>query len=79
MTLNPVEMAKAFDAPLLSGPGSNAPLEVLVRAAGKQKVKYGDLSGIIKEKANGWRVVRRQLVFRAADEVTTPKNGFVYE
>lgn len=78
VTLNPVEMAKAFDAPLLSGPGSNAPLKELVRAAGEHRVKYGDVS-VIEEKINGLKMVRRQLVFRRADEVTSPKNGFVYE
>lgn len=78
VTLNPVEMAKAFDAPLLSGPGSNAPLKELVRAAGEHRVKYGDVS-VIEEKINGLKMVRRQLMFRRADEVTTPKNGFVYE
>lgn len=78
VTLNPVEMAKAFDAPLLSGPGSNAPLKELVRAAGEHTVKYGDVS-VIEEKINGLKMVRRQLMFRRADEVTTPKNGFVYE
>lgn len=34
---------------------------------------------VIEEKTNGLKVVRRQLVFREADEVTSPKNGFVYE
>ncbi|KAF8847399.1 hypothetical protein BDZ45DRAFT_733624 [Acephala macrosclerotiorum] len=32
--LGPLETAKAFDAPLLSGPGSNAPLHELVRTMG---------------------------------------------
>lgn len=78
VTLNPIETAKAFEAPLLSGPGSNAPLKDLIRDAGRRRIKYGDVS-VIEEKTNGLKVVRRQLVFREADEVTTPKNGFVYE
>lgn len=78
VTLNPIETAKAFEAPLLSGPGSNAPLKELIRDADKHRIKYGDFS-VIEEKTNGLKVVRRQLVFREANEVTTPKNGFVYE
>lgn len=78
VTLNPIETAKAFEAPLLSGPGSNAPLKDLISDAGRHRIKYGDVS-VIEEKTNGLKVARRQLVFREADEVTTPKNGFVYE
>lgn len=78
VTLNPIETAKAFEAPLLSGPGSNAPLKELISDAGRHRIKYGDVS-VIEEKTNGLKVVRRQLVFREGFEVTTPKNGFVYE
>lgn len=77
VTLNPIETAKAFEAPLLSGPGSNAPLDELIKAVGKHRIKYGD-GGVIEEKTNGVEVVRRHLVFRETDEVTTPRKGFVY-
>lgn len=75
MTLNPVETAKAFDAPLLRGPGSNAPLYELIPYVGMRNVKFGEVESYVE----GSSVVRRQLKLAFPIEVTKPKAGVIYE
>jgi hypothetical protein len=41
MTMSPVEVAKAFDAPLLRGADSNAEIKGLIKVAGGKGVMYG--------------------------------------
>lgn len=43
VSLNPIETAKAFDAELLQGPGSNAPQDELIRIVGMRKLKLGEI------------------------------------
>ncbi|KAM0255439.1 hypothetical protein ACHAQJ_005739 [Trichoderma viride] len=43
VSLNPIETAKAFDATLLQGPGSNAPQDELIRIVGMRKLKLGEI------------------------------------
>ncbi|KAL7905872.1 hypothetical protein GGI35DRAFT_459520 [Trichoderma velutinum] len=43
VSLNPIETAKAFDAELLQGPGSNAPQDELIRIVGLRKLKLGEI------------------------------------
>jgi hypothetical protein len=42
VTLNPIEIGKAFDAPLLQGPGSNASLEKLVKIMAARELRLGE-------------------------------------
>jgi len=44
VTLSPLEVAKAFDAPLLGGAESNAGAENMLRVVGGHKVRYGDVA-----------------------------------
>lgn len=67
VTLNPLELAKAFDAPLLNGPGSNAPLHELVRTMGMRNVRYGEVEGN-----------RRELKLANPQELVRPTPGTVY-
>ncbi|MBE7179797.1 MAG: DUF3176 domain-containing protein [Terriglobus roseus] len=41
MTMSPIEVAKAFDAPILKGSDSNARVKTLIKQTGKRSVKYG--------------------------------------
>lgn len=41
MTMSPVEIAKAFNAPLLAGSDSNATVKSLIKQAGTRNVMYG--------------------------------------
>ncbi|KAL7929509.1 hypothetical protein V8C35DRAFT_315443 [Trichoderma chlorosporum] len=43
VSLNPIETAKAFDAALLQGPGSNAPQDELIRIVGMRRLKLGEV------------------------------------
>lgn len=74
VTLDPVEIAKAFDAPMFQGPGSNAPLWQLVRDYGQRSVRYGEVEGY----GNG-QMVKRQLKLVNPQEATRPTPGTVYE
>lgn len=69
VSLDPVETAKAFDAPLLRGPGSNAAIGDLVRIVGGRRLKWGDV-----EDSN-----ERVLRFAQPGAVLPPKQGVVYE
>lgn len=72
VTLNPIETAKAFDAPLLNGPGSNAPLHELVKTMGMRNVRYGEVEG------SGGQVSRRVLKLADPQELVRPSPGVLY-
>ncbi|RFU25198.1 hypothetical protein B7463_g11149, partial [Scytalidium lignicola] len=73
VTLNPIETAKAFDAPSLQGPGSNAPLSTLVRSMGGRGLKLGEVDGYTPGS-----VVKRHLKLANPIEVTRPRAGVAY-
>jgi hypothetical protein len=73
LSLNPIEVAKAFDAPLLHGPGSNATAEELVRAMGRRPVRLGEVEGNYLA-----QVVVRRLKLANPVEVSAPKTGVLY-
>ncbi|KUJ06293.1 uncharacterized protein LY89DRAFT_412521 [Mollisia scopiformis] len=73
VTLNPLETAKAFDAPLLRGPGSNPPLPALMRIVGSRNAKFGEVETYADEH------VRRQLKVADPVEVARPQDGIMYE
>lgn len=74
ITLDLTEIAKAFDAPLLKGPGSNACLEKLFDTIGRREVGLGEV-----ECGADTEVPRKQLKLASPDEVTMSKAGSVYE
>jgi hypothetical protein len=53
MTLSPVELAKAFNAPLLAFEDSNAEVNELVAAAGAKPVRYGLVQADASEDSSG--------------------------
>jgi hypothetical protein len=73
VSLDPVEIAKAFDAPMFQGPGSNAPLHQLVRDYGQRRVQYGEVEGV------GSGTMKRQLKLGNPHELTRPLAGTVYD
>jgi hypothetical protein len=74
VTLDPIEIAKAFDAPMFQGPGSNAPLRQLVKHYGSRSVKYGEAEGY----SNG-QLVKRQLKLGNPHDLSRPTPGALYE
>jgi hypothetical protein len=74
VTLDPIEIAKAFDAPLLRGPGSNAPLEKLVKTMGGREVSLGEADSDAVS-----AVARKQLKLANPVEVAMPRAGAMYE
>lgn len=74
VTLNPLELAKAFDAPLLRGPGSNAPLHELVHTMGLRNVTYGEV-----DRYSDRQVTRRELKLGDPRELVRPTPGLIYE
>ncbi|RFU27228.1 hypothetical protein B7463_g9107, partial [Scytalidium lignicola] len=73
VTLNPIEIAKAFDAPSLNGPGSNAPLSQLGKSMGGRGLKYGEVEGFVAGSET-----KRQLKLTNSVEVSAPRAGEVY-
>jgi hypothetical protein len=74
VSLSPIEIAKAFDAPLLRGPGSNVPQDKLAQIVGEQKVKLGGVNEVV----NG--VPGQQLRFVDGTDVSAaPSPGATYE
>jgi hypothetical protein len=71
VSLNPIETAKAFDAPLLRGPGSNAPLRKLMDGMWAKEVQMGEV-----EDYGPTPVHRLQLADPV--EVRNPRAGVVY-
>jgi len=73
VTLDPIEIAKAFDTPLLQGSGSNAPLSELIRTMGPRELRLGDT-----ETHTGTPMEMRELKLADPVEVTMPRAGVVY-
>ena len=74
VTMDPIEIAKAFDAPMLRGPGSNAPLWQLVQDYGSRGVRYGEAEGY-----NDGQLEGRQLKLGLPHEVMRPSAGAIYD
>lgn len=74
VTLDPIEIAKAFDAPMFKRPGSNAPLWQLVQDYGMRGVRNGEADGY----SNG-QMTKRQLKLGNSHEVMRPTPGASYE
>lgn len=73
VTLNPIEIAKAFDAPLLRGPGTNEELSGLMTRYGANRLRLGEM----EEVASG-SVMRKWLKLADPIEVGKPRAGVVY-
>jgi len=67
VTLNPIEIAKAFDAPFFQGLSPNATEHELVRNMGSHLLRYGEAEG--QNRAEG---SRRQLKLADPPEIVTP-------
>ncbi|KAM0460082.1 hypothetical protein ACHAO4_002212 [Trichoderma viride] len=74
VSLNPIEIAKAFDAPLLRGPGSNVPQNKLAQIVGARKLKVGEV-----EEFEGGQAILKQLKFVAMVDAVEPQPGALYE
>jgi hypothetical protein len=74
VTLNPIEIAKAFDAPFFQGPGSNATERELVQNTGSRLLRYGEAEG-----PGGEEVSKKQLKLADPQEILTPTPWALYE
>ena len=74
VTLDPIEIAKAFDAPIFQGPGSNATMRQLAQDYGQRSIRYGEAEGY----GNG-QMMKRQLKLGHPHEVMAPQPGTSYE
>lgn len=74
VTLNPIEIAKAFDAPFFQGPGSNATERELVQNMGSRMLRYGEADGQGSAEES-----RRQLKLADPHEISTPTPWAMYE
>jgi hypothetical protein len=81
VSLNPLELAKAFDAPLLREVGSN--ITVLnpkaLGSAGLQRVQYGEqLNSDHDDLKESVKTAHKRLVIGSLGDVKKPANGQVY-
>jgi hypothetical protein len=74
VTLNPIEIAKAFDAPFFQGPGSNSTERELVRNTGSRLLRYGEGEGY-----GSGEISKRHLRLADPHEVSRPTPATVYE
>ncbi|KFZ19670.1 hypothetical protein V501_00577 [Pseudogymnoascus sp. VKM F-4519 (FW-2642)] len=72
-TLNPLETAKAFGAPLLERAGSNMEVTGLVKVVGPTKVRYGE---VLREE-DGVQV--HKLEIAEAEAVRAPRRAVTYQ
>ena len=73
LSTNPLELAKAFEAPILDKVASSAPVEAIVKGCGQVPVRYGELSG-----PNHMQGPRR-LGIAEVSQVTSPREGIEYD
>jgi hypothetical protein len=71
-TMNPIEIAKAFDAPLMQGPGSNVTSSELVKSMGRREVRFGEVESDVDGR------LKRKLKLADPVEVTKPRSGVLY-
>jgi hypothetical protein len=74
VTLDPIEIATAFDAPVFQGPCSNASLQQLVQDYGARNVRYGEAEGY-----NNGQWMKRQLKLGDLHDLMRPTPGALYE
>ncbi|KFY25922.1 hypothetical protein V491_01546 [Pseudogymnoascus sp. VKM F-3775] len=72
-TLNPLETAKAFGAPLLERAGSNMEVIGLVKVVGPTKVRYGE---VLREE-DGVQVYKLEIA--EAEVVQAPRRAVTYQ
>jgi len=73
--MDPIEIAKAFDAPMFQGPGSNAPVWHLIKTMGSRGVRYGEAEGY----SGNVQITKRQLKLANPLDVLNPTPGVAYE
>jgi hypothetical protein len=78
VSMSPLEIAKAFDAPLLAGADGNATVNEIIAQAGGRRVKYGEV--VQPGGPEGDRFTRRRakLAFSDASSVMRPGFGKTY-
>ena len=72
--MNPIEIAKAFNAPFFQGPGSNATEREIVENTGSRSLRYGEADGQASAEGS-----RRQLKLADPHEIVTPTPWAVYD
>ena len=82
MTMSPIEIVKAFNAPMMETEPSysNAPVQQLVKRLGSRQVRYGEV-GIVQpgsEHEDGGEVLRTRLEMNMPEYVTTPMKGATF-
>lgn len=80
MTMSPIELAKAFDSPLLSCEDSNAVVGTIVKRIGKRGVRYGVVQGeaAFVNGENSHVNDAPQLKIADADRVDPPQKGLIF-
>ena len=84
--MSPIELAKAFDSPLLSCEDSNAVVGTIVKRIGERGVRYGVVSnGVVQGEetfvnGEGQSYVNDalQLKIADADRVDPPQKGLIF-
>jgi hypothetical protein len=78
VSMSPLEIAKAFDTPLLSIIDGNATATEIVSHMGERRIKYGELVQLGGQEIDGYTRQRPKLAFCDAGSVIRPRNGKTY-
>jgi hypothetical protein len=73
VTMNPLETAKAFDAPLLRTASSNAAVDRMKKELSDVKVRYGEVFGEAEDHC------RLMLKFDLQEKIVKPRPGIRYQ
>ena len=78
---SPLEIAKAFGAPLLDGMGSNVPWDKIPKEVAREKIQYGEICRVERGgRRSSFRDLGRpgQLIFERDGDVKRPTAGELY-
>ncbi len=85
VSMSPIEISKAFDAPLLQGSGSNAKVEKLLKNVGNRRVRYGEiissdyLQPIMGDSTVEGDSLHRRLAMMSPDRIVHPRRKVKYD
>lgn len=78
VSLNPLEIAKVFNADMLRDQGSNSALKDMTKQFGEKAVQYGEVVAEGEKLNGGVRTVRRRLEIADPGRIIEPKARAVY-
>jgi hypothetical protein len=78
VSMSPIEIAKAFNAPLLKNGDSNAEVKQLIEELGERGARYGAVSNAIGNKGQQFQTLEASLEITTPGQVVVPREGWKF-